>query len=374
MKKYLGIIISIIIYLMIGGVSAIEFIGLMPQIISNHTLIEIITMLLLLYIIMMLHIFIHELGHLLTGLVSGYQFVSYRIFSWIIVKQDGKLRWKKQSIPGLAGQCLLEPDDMDENTPVLLYNLGGILANIIVAIFSYGIAMLIGDESFITAIFKVIGFVGIMLAILNGMVVPGVANDGYNVYELIKIKKAKRALLAQLKVNAYQVQGIRLKDMDAAYFFDTTPQDRKSSLLGAIAVFRANRYMDAHQFDEAYPYMQMLLKEDNNIVELHKVILKMECAFCEMLSTCQKEVVDQYLDKTTQQIMKTMKENLAVVRIQYAYALLVEDDQRKAKQLLEAMQKYEMKTPFESEIRSERELIQLIDQKYQNKLLAIHSL
>ena len=38
-----------------------------------------------------LHIIIHEGGHLVFGLRSGYQFVSFRIGSLILYKEDGKL-------------------------------------------------------------------------------------------------------------------------------------------------------------------------------------------------------------------------------------------------------------------------------------------
>ncbi len=37
-----------------------------------------------------LQIVLHEGGHLLFGLLSGYRFVSFRIFNWTLIRQEGK--------------------------------------------------------------------------------------------------------------------------------------------------------------------------------------------------------------------------------------------------------------------------------------------
>ena len=57
-------------------------------------------------------VIIHEAGHLVCGLLSGYRFVSFRIFNFTIIKIDGKLRVRKYSIAGTGGQCLLTPPSL----------------------------------------------------------------------------------------------------------------------------------------------------------------------------------------------------------------------------------------------------------------------
>ncbi len=39
-----------------------------------------------------LQIIIHEAGHLVCGLASGYRFVSFRILSFTLIREDGKLK------------------------------------------------------------------------------------------------------------------------------------------------------------------------------------------------------------------------------------------------------------------------------------------
>ena len=43
-------------------------------------------------------IIIHELGHLIFGLLSGYKFSSFRIGNIMLVKTGGKLKFKKLTI------------------------------------------------------------------------------------------------------------------------------------------------------------------------------------------------------------------------------------------------------------------------------------
>lgn len=77
-------------------------------------------------------IILHETGHLVCGLLSGYKFVSFRIYSLTFIKMDGRLRVRRYSIAGTGGQCLLTPPDLPlKKIPTGWYNFGGVLFNII---------------------------------------------------------------------------------------------------------------------------------------------------------------------------------------------------------------------------------------------------
>ena len=58
---------------------------------------------------MFLHSVVHETGHLVFGLLTGYKFVSFRIGSIMLIKESGKLRLKLYNIVGTGGQCLMMP-------------------------------------------------------------------------------------------------------------------------------------------------------------------------------------------------------------------------------------------------------------------------
>ena len=100
---------------------------------------ELITSLVVLYIGFLLSYFlqivVHEAGHLVFGRLTGYQYSSFRIGSFMWVKLDGKIRLKRYSMSGTGGQCLMAPPEMvDGKIPYVLYNFGGAIANIVVSV------------------------------------------------------------------------------------------------------------------------------------------------------------------------------------------------------------------------------------------------
>ena len=61
------------------------------------------------FVAIVLNTFFHELGHLIFGLLTGYRFLSFRIFGLMLTRESGSLRFKKHSMPGTLGQCLMAP-------------------------------------------------------------------------------------------------------------------------------------------------------------------------------------------------------------------------------------------------------------------------
>ena len=77
---------------------------------------------------------IHEVGHMICGLLSGYHVCSFRIFSFAWVKKE-KICFQRMSVAGTSGQCLMVPPELiDGKMPFVLYNLGGVIANLLTAV------------------------------------------------------------------------------------------------------------------------------------------------------------------------------------------------------------------------------------------------
>ena len=137
-KSVKGHLISICFFTAIGvmlGLSMISFVEwqLPEGISSGEKIFRLCTTLVFLYLAVLIHIVLHEAGHLVFGLMSGYHFSSFRIGSHMLMKEDGKLVHRKIKIEGTGGQCLMSPPEMvDGKFPVVLYNLGGSIANLVV--------------------------------------------------------------------------------------------------------------------------------------------------------------------------------------------------------------------------------------------------
>ena len=120
------------------------------------------------YAAMMLQIAIHEAGHLVFGLASGYKFRSYRIFSLMWVHDGERIRLRRFSLAGTGGQCLMEPPDLvNGEIPVVLYNLGGSLMNILAGLLF--LLLSLPGSGFLSAFFQIAALIGFVFALMNGI-------------------------------------------------------------------------------------------------------------------------------------------------------------------------------------------------------------
>lgn len=315
-----------------------------------------------LYVALYLQIVIHEAGHLLFGLRSGYGFSSFRIGSLMWVKEDGRLRFKRFSIAGTGGQCLMTPPELvDGSMPVVWFNLGGSVMNIAAGLLFLGLYHALGKTS-VAAVFSLITSVlGFAFALMNGvpMRFASVSNDGYNAYMLCKDDAACRAFWVQLKMVEQSCKGVRLRDMPAAWFTVPTDEQMQNSMLAAMGVFTCNRLIDEQRFAEADALAARLLEIDSDMIGLHRSLLVCERIYCELIGENRPEAVEALLSKEQQKFMKSMKQYPTVLRTAYALALLAEHDAKKAQDIKTRFDACATKYPYPSDIEAESELIQL---------------
>ncbi|MFR8299053.1 MAG: M50 family metallopeptidase, partial [Gordonibacter urolithinfaciens] len=174
----------------------------------------------LLVVACILQVVVHEAGHLVLGLATGYRFRSFRVGSLMLVEQDGRLCLKRLSIQGTGGQCLMGPPDLvDGRIPYRLYNLGGVLANTLVSLVAAALAFAL-PQRLAAIFFAFLALVGFVFALTNGLplTVGGVNNDGKNLRSAGESPDALRAFWTILKVGEAQADDLRVMDMPAAWF------------------------------------------------------------------------------------------------------------------------------------------------------------
>lgn len=314
------------------------------------------------YIAMLIHMILHEAGHLLFGHLTGYRFSSFRILSHIWIRQDGKLCHRRLSIAGTGGQCLMSPPPIvDGKLPVVLYNLGGSLSNIFVGSISLGLYFLCMEIPFLSAILLIFALVGFLFGLLNGipMRLGTVDNDGYNAWALTRSPAAMRAFWVQMKVNQMISGGQRLKDMPEEWFELPEGASLMNSMVAVLDVFACNRLMDQHDFAEADKQMERLLGTESGIVGLHRCMLLCDRLYMELIGPNRPEAVASFMTKHQQRFMASMKDFPPVLRTQYVYALLAEKDNEKAAQILHRFEKAAATYPYPNEVAAERELIEI---------------
>ena len=318
------------------------------------------------YVALFFHMIVHEAGHLVFGLMTGYKFCSFRIASFMWLKENGKLKMKRLTLAGTGGQCLMTPPDMkDGKIPLVLYNLGGSFINIIIgALFLVGY-LIFSDIPFLSPILLIFAAVGFMIAMMNGipMRMGTVDNDGYNAFALSKNKEAVEAFWVQLKVAEQSSKGVRLKDMPAEWFAVPTDEAMKNSMVATRCVFTCNRLMDEEKFEEADALMAHLLEIESGIVGLHHDLLMCDRIYVELIGQNRTEVIASMMTKEQKKFMKAMKRFPSVLRTQYALAVLEEKNASKAETIKGDFDKAAKSYPYPHEIESERELMRVVGQK-----------
>ena len=365
--------ITMAVCMVIGGFCGVLIVDVVESAgIDTNSGLEFMAFLVLLfvltYLIVFLQIAIHEGGHLIFGLLSGYEFSSYRIGSLLWMKEDGKLKMKKYTLAGTGGQCLMRPPKMiDGQIPVVLYNLGGSIMNIVSAILFLVLAFVIKQEQPLLYCFSLLmGIVGIAFALLNGipMNMGLVNNDGKNALSLGKNKAAMRAFWIQLEMNhLLTAGGVSLKDMKKDWFKPVTEEDMQNNLTASLAVFRCNRLMEEMKFSQAAEEMEAIVNGENAVAGLHKSLLKNDMIFCELLDGCNSEKIEVLLDNDQKKFEKAMKSNPAILRTQYAYALIFEKNQEKADKIKSIFEKNTKNYPYQTELEIERRNMELADKK-----------
>ncbi len=312
------------------------------------------------YIAIFLQIIIHEGGHLIFGLLTGYKFSSFRIGSFMWIKDNDKLRFRRLSIAGTGGQCLLVPPDLKNGKiPFVLYNFGGSIMNLIASGIFGALYFLYPKEGIISTLFAITAIIGVAFAIMNGIPLRlgTVDNDGYNALSMEKNPEALKAFYLQMKINEQITKGVRLKDMPEEWFSIPSEEDMKNSMVAALGVFACNRLMDSMKFSEADETMEQLIKMDIGIIGLYRSLMVVDRIYCELIDKNRPEVLDNMMDKSLKQFMKAMKNFPPILRTQYSYALLAEKDEKKADEIKSKFKKIAMSYPHPSEITSEEYLM-----------------
>lgn len=318
-----------------------------------------------LYVIFFLEIVLHEAGHLVFGLLTGYGFVSFRVGSLMLLKNEQGWRVRKFRLGGTGGQCLLDPPPIvDGKMPHVLYNLGGVIVNLIAAVVCFGCTFLCEDGTLVHALLVTAACVGLLFALTNGLPVPmEQANDGRNALDLGKEPEALTAFRTQLVVNKLNVNGMRLKDMPAEYFVWPGQESRSNVLIAGIAILCANRLLDGHRFGECAARLdEMLADEPEKLPGMFRKLLLNDRIYLHLLEG-ESEIAQQLMTKEQLKFMRVMNGQLPIHRTAYAYALLAEGNSANAERALEEFEKAAKNYPHEQEIASERELIALAQQR-----------
>ncbi|MDO4497450.1 MAG: hypothetical protein Q4B58_06455 [Bacteroidales bacterium] len=239
---------------------------------------------------------LHELGHLLGGLATGYKFVSIRLYRFTLVKEQDRLRLKQFDLPGTGGQCIMTlPDDTDsERVPYFWFNAGGVLTNLLLVAGSAFMLMHLECPKLIDALLFQMAFVGTLFALINGIPLKpnGMSNDGRNILILSLSRQERRYYLRTMQIAGALSQGTRLKEMPREWFDENSPENAHQTFSFANRLNYICWLEDQGRFEEARSMCEELQAwDDKQLPLILRIELTTEQITLELLTSCRKEVI-----------------------------------------------------------------------------------
>ena len=318
----------------------------------------------IMYIASFVQTIIHESGHLIFGLITGYKFVSFRIGHFMFIKEKGRLKIKLYNVVGTAGQCLMMPPQWNEKIPYRIYNLGGCIMNAATALFALAAYFATGAEGFFALCMAMLAVMGLSMALTNGipMRVGGISNDGMNAALLGKKENTLRAFWLQLYVNGLIAKGERYRNMPREWFRLPEGEELSDPICCAMGVMLYNFCFDMHEFDEAEQTINYMLNAPG-LLDVEKNELLCELLFLRVLRGAPKEEIDSLLTPKLNKYIKATANYVSRRRLAYAYQLLYLKNYSTAQKCLEVFERTAATYPYSAETENEREIIEIVKQK-----------
>ena len=298
-----------------------------------------------------LQIILHEAGHLIFGLLTGYRFLSFRAGNIAIVKQDGKLKLRKYSIAGTGGQCLLSPPDKEAaDMPFFWYNAGGVLMNLITAAIC-ALVLLATDLHYTADVFLTMMLVmGLLFAILNGMAPK------------CFLKLNKRGVSQECIEEA-------LSEMPEDYFINDECTAYSDYIRMSSALTHLGLVIDRMQFDEALQTARKYMEHADEMLPLLKKELTCEYLFLLMVTDGDNSLdINRYWKKELEHYAETYSRFMtSKSRLLFAKALKIDGDRDKASAILQETKRKQDGYMYPGEARSDVAIMEYVMQQYDNK-------
>ena len=375
-KLLLGLIAGSAIGLLIGGAAALLFTDAdWHQLLHKFAQIDIIELCTLVVTAFLsaiaagiLAIILHEGGHLIFGLFTGYRFVSFRVFSLTLLRNDGHFHWKRFSLGGTGGQCLMRPPARPvEQIDTRWYNAGGVLVNLLTACISIGLYLYStasAEGSRLPAwleMFCLISFIiNIFIALFNGIPLRlgGIGNDGYNLFHLETRPTDKLLLYRMLEANALIQSGTQPKDLPAEWFPHPSTTDWADGLQANWQMMAVAHFENRHDWDTAYELLADAMDHRTKLLGLFQNELTAEMFFVCLATGRTDEARHYWTDDIATYVRKYARTQSSKQRILFAKALLLDADPASAHTLLDALKERKEQYLLQGEVAMDLELMQ----------------
>ena len=337
-KKIINGLLQILGIMIVGGIIGYAVGKIVGDTLSRVDKPNIILFLITGVIAFVLHIIVHEAGHLFFGLLSGYKFISFRVFDFKIIKdENGKLKIRYERLAGTGGQCLMRaPEYVEGKFKYKLYLLGGVTFNLV-----FSIVFWLVLPSYYTLLFALIGFA---LAFLN--LIPMGFNDGMTFYHVSKDETTRFILFLQLEYIYYQSIGknLLIEKPEIVEKINSLEITKNNYLTDSLEFIKLEGLEYFFDFDTLYTETRKLYIERDDLLTVYKVELMALLVKLISLVNPEDELLEELMnDKTL--LARFKQKNPQTKNILATYEWGVKLDDEKAMILIEEARKLKNKAP-----------------------------
>lgn len=289
----------------------------------------------------LIHIIMHEVGHLIFGLVSGYHFILIRFFSLTLVQTDKGFKLKRFKVPGTGGQCLMSPPkSMHEPFPTQLYNYGGIIMNAVLALVALVILIIGSTGPYMQIFLTLLILLGIFSILVNGLVMEDTPNDGYNAALLRNRPELLPYFWLQLYVVGMKAQGKGYEAINSKMIQPVSKQNCDNVIgLTAQLIYIESLPLNRDRL-EAYEALEGI-----EMIPLQRVLVDLDHASCLMM---EGEVIEP--TPLMNNIAKKLKGNPDCLKYEYLKARIIDQDMERAEQIYNSFFKATKHYPYRKDV------------------------
>jgi len=275
---------------------------------------------------------LHEGGHAVFGILTGYQITLFRIGIISLVHEEGRVSVKFYHAYASSGQCILCPPNVENgaNVPFVLPTLGGIIGNVILCGIS-AVPLLFSSNRhpFIRIFFCILFITSLLNVLLNG--IPGNSainsNDGLNFKLLNNNAQTRRSLYCQLHIINKLCRGVTYKELAEEMVTVPRPSDYTNPIMVWHQMVTYYRFLDNDRWTDAYEYLIEIEKHSGSCPKILKKSVQAERLFLMIKFNFASNEIEELYEQIKKQI-KNKNNDFHLVKVRMAYELYKKDSPR----------------------------------------------
>lgn len=332
-------------------------------------IIRFLGIILVLFVSYLVHIILHEFGHLIGGTLSGYTLISFRIFSIILVKENKKNKIKRYPVMDTASECIMMPPEIKKGKyPYKLYRIGGLVMNLFTSL----IAVILALGVSITGKYPwnmwcvLFALVGIVTVFYNGIpvVFDGVPNDGYILLHMIESNEARLAVHSQLLIYAFLSKGGSYSDVPYEQFCVNQTGEIKNFLVIRVKLLEYKWHLEHLDFNQAAKCLEATNHFFNSLPRAYQYEINSEKLFIEIMCEHDRDIIDKLYNADVRKYIEELQGDLSKSRIMMAYEAGVKGDMRSAHKYYMQLKNGAKNAPIKGETELELMLSEYVYERF----------